>query len=251
MDIDWMLKQNKADQQAAKRAIENAMRLQKRLVEEEKALKQAAEYIEARLAEPHSKVLRGQTMGLRPEDVDLTGTETLESKVRRVAERAPHGQVNLTEMTDLLMSLGVTEYERTRLRATLYQRLRRMPDARQIARGWWELGANDERVEDLGDPESAVSPNHVQLGTVVTEQDEESDEAPEPQPMKWQPGRVDYSGTNNLVQRLVRMAEHTLNHRMEAFQVATRLLADGQSAQRLPTLARLVSRSMRKHSRVC
>ena len=75
----------------------------------------------------------------------------------------------------------------------------------------------------------------------------EVEEVPAVQPMKWQSGSVDYRDATNIGQRLVRMAEHTQDGRMESSQVAARLCEDSQSSQRLSSLARLVKRTMRKH----
>ena len=91
------------------------------------------------------------------------------------------------------------------------------------------------------------SANAEDVDVSEAEEVHEEMEAPEPKPMKWQLGSVDYSDASNLAERLIRLARHTQDGVMDPSQMASRLTADGQSSQRLESLGRLVRHTMRKH----
>lgn len=260
--VEKILARNRADQQVLITEIEEAEKLRLYLHNEEKALAAAADFLAVRLIadKKRLKPRRGRTMGLRPGDVDLTGAETLDEKVRRVAERAPNHEVNITEATDLLLAMKESSETRTQLRAMIHQRLGRSPEYRQIARGWWVLGRAEPNEDDSDDTGSLLSiraalqvtdrtdsANAEDVDVSEAEEVHEEMEAPEPKPMQWQLGPVDYSDASNLAERLIRLARHTQDGVMDPSQVASRLIEDGQSSQRLASLGRLVRRTMRKH----
>ena len=260
--VEKILARNRADQQVLITEIEEAEKLCLYLQDEEKVLAAAADFLAVRLIadKKRLKARRGRTMGLRPGDVDLTGAETLDEKVRRVAERAPNHEVNITEATDLLLAMKESSETRTQLRAMIHQRLGRSPEYRQIARGWWVLGRAEPNEDDSDDTGSLLSiraalqvtdrtdsANAEDVDVSEAEEVHEEMEAPEPKPIKWQLGPVDYSDANNLAERLIRLARHTQDGVTDPSQVASRLIEDGQSSQRLSSLGRLVRRTMRKH----
>ena len=260
MDVERILAQNRADQQTLITEIEDAADLLRYLQDEEKALSGAVDFLAVRRTADTKrlKARTGRTMGLRPEDVDLTGAETLYEKVRRVAELAPNNEVNITETTDLLLAMNASQEIRTQLRSMVHQRLQRSSEYSQIARGWWVLGQGEPNEDDsdhtgsllsmraaLQVTDSTDSANAEDMD--VSETEEVQMKVPEPQPMKWQPGTLDYSGASNLAERLVRLARHTQDGVMDPSQMATRLVEDGQSTQRLASLGRLIGHIMRKH----
>ena len=242
MDVDKMLAQNQTEQQFVGETIKNAMQHQAELTDEERALRQVAKFIKARSVYPNSKVLRGQTMRLRPPDVDLNGTETMEDKLRRMAERAPMRQVNLTETTRLLLSLGVTGHTQQNLRAIIFQCLDRMPDARKIVRGWWQVVPGDRGI--LND--TYVSLDHPEVGEGAGEEIELPDEELRLKPMKWKTRSVDYSQARNLAERIILLADESEDGFLDPNQMAARLLAGHQSTQRPTSSIRLVGRTREK-----
>ncbi len=167
MNIDEVIKRNRADQQSVASDLKAATRVHHYLRMEESLLSRASEVIERREAARAARLgkklpsFRCKTMGLRPEDIDLTGAETLGEKVRRVAEQAPSNEVNLTETTDLLLALGASDYDQGRLRAMVYQRFDRLPDFEKIARGWWRLITEVEQDESRA--EEAFQPSEMEL----------------------------------------------------------------------------------------
>ena len=238
MDVDKMIAQNALEQQLVRETLQNTMQRQALLTSEACALRQVAKFVKAR-QDPKSKVLKGQTMGLRPKDVDLDGAETLADKLRRVAERAPMRQVNLTETTILLMHLGAGQ-TRKNLRASISQCLDRMPDAQKIARGWWQViprGALND---------THVSLDHQEVGEGAGEEIELPDEDLRLKPMQWKTGSVDYSQAHNLAVRVILLAGESKDGYCDPNQVAARLIADHQSTQRPTSLGRLVAQTMRK-----
>ena len=167
MNIDEVIERNRADQQSVASDLKAATRVHHYLRMEESLLSRASEVIERReaveAARPGRKLptLRGKRMGLWPEDIDLTGAETLGAMVCRVAEQAPSNEVNLTETTNLLLALGASEHDRDRLRALVYQRFDRLPEFEQIARGWWRLIT--EEGEDESPAQEEPQPSDMEL----------------------------------------------------------------------------------------
>ena len=155
------------------------------------------------------------TMGVEPKDVDLTGANSRIEQLVRIAKVAPNHEVNLTQATRLLIAIGAipkSKFDSTR--TTLHNAVRKGENGfNRIRTGWYRyIPSKDTRVP----------------------------------PVQWREGDIDYAGCSNMNQRLVRMAEHTVDGRLEPEQTAQRLLQDGQSSQRLASLARLVTHSLRK-----
>ena len=155
------------------------------------------------------------SMGVEAKDVDLTGTTSRLEQLVRIAEVAPNNEVNLTQSAELLVALGIVAPSSLRTCSTsLHHTLKRHADYfARIRKGWYRL----------------TSPKVIQVP-----------------PVQWRDGDIDYVGCSNISQRLVRMAEHTTDGRIEPAQVAKRLLLDGQSSQRLDSLTRLVSQNLKK-----
>ena len=158
------------------------------------------------------------SMGVEAKDVDLTGTTSRLEQLVRIAEVAPNNEVNLTQSAELLVALGIVAPSGLRTCSTsLHHTLKRHADYfTRIRKGWYRL----------------TSPKVIQVP-----------------PVQWRDGDIDYVGCSNISQRLVRMAEHTTDGRIEPAQVAKRLLLDGQSSQRLDSLTRLVSQNLKKNPR--
>ena len=145
MNISDVIEKNRADQQRVASDLKDSTKVHYYLQVEEQLLTKVLEVIEKRRAladsRPDAKLptIRGRTMGLRPEEVDLDGAKTLGCKLRRIAEQAPSNEVNLTESVDLLLVLGASEHDRNTLKSMVHRRLDRLPEFEQIARGWWRL----------------------------------------------------------------------------------------------------------------
>ena len=154
-------------------------------------------------------------MCVEPKDVDLTGANTRLELLVRIAKAAPNNEVNLGQATKLMIAAGVisqSKFDSTR--TTLYNAVRRRENGfRRVRSGWYRLTP------------SKVTRVHT---------------------VQWREGDIDYAGCLNISQRLVRMAGHTVDGRLEPEQTAQRLLQDGQSSQRLASLVRLVTNSLRK-----
>ncbi len=156
-------------------------------------------------------------MEVNPKDVDLTGTNTSFEKLVRIAEVAPNQEVNLSLAIRLLITLGVIPQSKfNSTRTTLHNAVRKRDSGfRRIRPGWYQY-----------------SPSNVK-------------EVP---PVQWLAGEIDYAGSPNIGQKLVRMAKHTVDGRLEPQQTARRLIQDGESSQRLDSLGRLVRQSLRRNA---
>ena len=159
------------------------------------------------------------SMGVRVEDVDLTGAETRFEQLVKIAEAAPNREVSINQAADLLVEAGVIPKKGvSNCRTSLYNAVKRRGDwFRRVREGWYRYTPPKE-------------------GVVVP-------------PMKWLSCDIDYAGTSNLSQRLVRMADYTAVGRLEPEQTAQRLRQDGKSRQRLDTLTRLVRQNLVRNPR--
>ena len=157
------------------------------------------------------------SMGVRVEDVDLTEAKTRFDQLVRIAEAAPNREVSINQAADLLVAAGIVSKKGvSNCRTSLYNAVKRRGDwFKRVREGWYRYTPPKE-------------------GVVVP-------------PMKWLPGDIDYARTTNLSQRLVRMAEHTADGRLEPEQTAQRLRQDGKSRQRLDSLTRLVRQNLVKN----
>ena len=154
------------------------------------------------------------SMGVGLGDVDFTGAETRFEQLVRVAEVAPNREISINQVADLLVEAGHVPRSRvSNCRTSLYNAVKRHGDwFKRVREGWYRCTPPKE-------------------GVVVP-------------PMKWMSGDINYAGTTNLSQRLVQMAEHTDDGRLEPEQTALRLIQDGKSRQRLDSLTRLVRKNL-------
>ena len=137
---------------------------------------------------------RRTSMGLRPEDLHMTGAVTRWQQLLRIAQAAPTGEVCTIEATDLLISLGlVPRSSRESCRGALHQKMKHHPDFFRSRRGWFFY------LRWVG-PESVEVPDEFVA---------EGEEFPVSQLVRWLPGNLDYSITKNLMQRIVLLACHT------------------------------------------
>ena len=156
------------------------------------------------------------SMGVEAKDVDLTGINTRFEQMVRIAEVAPNNEINITQVAELLIELGIVSPDSLRTCSTsLYNAAKRHADHfRRVRKGWYRL----------------TPPKVVEVS-----------------PVQWREGNIDYGDCLNITQRLERMAEHTTDGRIDPGQAAQRLIHDGHSAQRLDSLTRLVARSLMKN----
>ena len=124
------------------------------------------------------------SMGVDVADVDLAGAETRFDQLVRIAEVASNNEVNLYQATKLLVAAGVVPADGFQnCRTALHNTVRRYNNCfKHVRRGWYRY----------------VQPRAVSVT-----------------PIRWRDGAIDYSDDANLDQRLVKMAEHAADGRLE------------------------------------
>ena len=159
------------------------------------------------------------SMGVGLGDVDFTEADTRFDQLVRIAESAPNREVSISQTAELLVTAGVVPRSRvSNCRTSLYNTVKRHGDCfRRVREGWYRYTPPKE-------------------GVVVP-------------PMKWLPGDINYDGTSNISQRLVRMADYTADGRLEPEQTARRLVQDGKSRQREDSLVHLVRKNLNLNPR--
>ena len=176
----------------------------------------------------HEDVLRSSvhtSMNVVAEEVDFGGAKTTMQRLLRIAKASPSGEVCTIEVVDMLIDLGlVAPSSRESCRSYLHDQMKQHPDFKRLRRGWF-----------------------IYKGRSVAGTDHENASPEEFNPMLWLPGDVDYGDATNLSRRLVHMAAHTQDGKIDPNQAAQRLTQDGQSYQQLSSLTRLVRQTMRKH----
>ena len=174
-------------------------------------------------------------------------------RLRRVAEVAPHGEINAMQTAELMLGAGVTKSKsRFNVDSVIHRRLKKSPDFRWVRRGWWRhIGPTAEADHETdGGREDEHWDEPTESGTEPTEGGEPRQQTQaEPEvskriTMKWRSGRVDYGGSANLGDRLRAVLKHTADGVLEPGQVASRLLMDGQSTARPRNLERVVRRML-------
>ena len=156
------------------------------------------------------------SMGVGAKDVDLTGAKTRLEQMVRVAEAAPNNEINMTQVTELLIAVGIVPPTRfDGCRTSLHNTVKKHGDCfKRVRQGWYRY----------------TPPKVIEVS-----------------PVQWRDGDIDYADSSNLSRRLVRMAEHTSDGRLEPKQTAQRLRQDCKSSQRLDSLARMVTHNLRKN----
>ena len=196
----------------------------------------------------------GPRMGVSVRDVDFREAESVTDRLKRVAEVAPHGEINMMQTAELLIDGGLTRSKsRFNVVTTIHRAVKRSPDFVWLRRGWWQyVRPKTTKVVDdttaAEDTELASAPVEPDASEVVGETDLASVPAEPyvpPRTMQWLDGKVEYRGANTLRDKLLVMAQHTVDRTLEPRETSRRLLHDGQSTARQRNLERVVRRMLR------
>lgn len=202
----------------------------------------------------------GPRMGVSASDVDFNGAESMAERLRRIAEVAPHGEINTMQTSELLIGAGLTRSKsRYNVDSIVHRCIKQSPDFVWIRRGWWRyVGSKTREIVDdttaVGDAELVSAPVEAEVTGCVD--DPELVSAPveptvvaepyvPPRTMQWLNGTVEYREATHLGDKLRAIAQHTVDMTVEPRETSLRLLQDGQSTARQRNLERVVRRMLR------
>ena len=196
----------------------------------------------------------GPRMGVSASDVDFRGAESMAERLRRIAEVAPHGEINAMQTAELLIGAGQTRSQsRYNVDSIIHRIMEKSPDFVWFRRGWWRyVGSKRREVVDdttaVGDTELEQAPDGAEATECVDVTELVSAPAEPtvpPRTMQWLNSTVEYRGANTLGDKLRTIAQHTVDMTLEPRETSLRLLQDGQSTARQRNLERVVRRMLR------